>query len=92
MDIQQHSDMALIMITHDMGVVAETADRVVVQYNGEQMEEAGVLELFESPSHPYTKALLSALPEHATGDRLPTVSDFAQENGDGFSKQDEAAS
>jgi dipeptide transport system ATP-binding protein len=92
MDIQQHSDMALIMITHDMGVVAETADRIVVQYNGEQMEEAGVLELFESPSHPYTKALLSALPEHATGDRLPTVSDFAQENGDGFSKQDEAAS
>lgn len=91
MDIQQHSDMALIMITHDMGVVAETADRVVVQYNGEQMEEAGVLELFESPSHPYTKALLSALPEHATGDRLPTVSDFAQENGSGFAKSDEAS-
>ena len=41
--------MGLIMITHDMGVVAETADRVVVQYNGEQMEEANVLDLFESP-------------------------------------------
>ncbi|WP_316859876.1 ABC transporter ATP-binding protein [uncultured Cohaesibacter sp.] len=77
-NIQSKSEMGLIMITHDMGVVAETADRVVVQYNGEQMEEAGVLELFESPKHPYTKALLSALPERAEGDRLPTVGDFAQ--------------
>ena len=88
MDIQAKSDMGLIMITHDMGVVAETADRVVVQYNGEQMEEAGVLDLFENPKHPYTKALLSALPERAEGDRLPTVSDFAS----GFSKEDTLAS
>lgn len=88
MDIQSKSDMGLIMITHDMGVVAETADRVVVQYNGEQMEEAPVLELFESPKHPYSKALLSALPERAEGDRLPTVSDFAQS----FSKEDVVAS
>ncbi|SNY94152.1 dipeptide transport system ATP-binding protein [Cohaesibacter sp. ES.047] len=88
MDIQSRSDMALIMITHDMGVVAETADRVVVQYNGEQMEESGVLELFESPKHPYTKALLSALPERADGDRLPTVSDFASS----YSKEDTVAS
>nr|WP_321444121.1 ABC transporter ATP-binding protein [uncultured Cohaesibacter sp.] len=88
MDIQTQSDMGLIMITHDMGVVAETADRVVVQYNGEQMEEANVLDLFESPKHPYTKALLSALPERADGDRLPTVSDFAS----GFSKEDTLAS
>ncbi len=77
--IQQESGMALIMITHDMGVVAETADRVVVQYKGRQMEEAEVLSLFESPQSPYTKALLSALPENATGDRLPTVQDFARE-------------
>lgn len=88
MDIQSKSHMGLIMITHDMGVVAETADRVVVQYNGEQMEEAPVLELFESPKHPYSKALLSALPERAEGDRLPTVSDFAQS----FSKEDVIAS
>ncbi len=68
--------MGLIMITHDMGVVAETADRVIVQYKGKKMEEADVLSLFESPKNPYTRALLSALPENATGDRLTTVSDF----------------
>ena len=77
LDIQKQNIMALIMITHDMGVVAETAQRVVVQYKGRQMEEAGVLELFENPQNPYTKALLSALPERADGDRLPTVSDFS---------------
>lgn len=77
LDIQKQNNMALIMITHDMGVVAETAQRVVVQYKGRQMEEAGVLELFENPQNPYTKALLSALPERADGNRLPTVSDFS---------------
>ncbi|MFD2174802.1 ABC transporter ATP-binding protein [Rhodobacter lacus] len=76
MDLQERYDMALILITHDMGVVAETADRVVVQYKGRKMEEADVLTLFEAPQHPYTRALLSALPENATGDRLPTVADF----------------
>jgi dipeptide transport system ATP-binding protein len=79
--LQQDSGMGLIMITHDMGVVAETADRVIVQYKGRKMEEAGVLSLFENPQNPYTKALLSALPENATGDRLPTVSDFADAGG-----------
>jgi dipeptide transport system ATP-binding protein len=78
MDLQERHGMALILITHDMGVVAETADRVVVQYKGRKMEESDVLTLFEAPSHPYTRALLSALPEHATGDRQPTVSDFLQ--------------
>ncbi len=77
LNLQQQTGMGLIMITHDMGVVASTADRVVVQYKGNLMEEAPVLELFESPQNPYTKALLSALPENATGDRLPTVADFA---------------
>ena len=78
MSLQEDYGMALILITHDMGVVAETADRVVVQYKGKKMEEADVLSLFENPQNPYTKALLSALPENATGDRLPTVSDFFQ--------------
>ncbi|MTH65770.1 ABC transporter ATP-binding protein [Paracoccus shanxieyensis] len=79
MTLQEQTGMALILITHDMGVVAETADRVQVQYKGKKMEEADVLSLFEAPKHPYTKALLSALPENATGDRLPTVSSFMVE-------------
>ncbi|MFB9949707.1 ABC transporter ATP-binding protein [Rhizobium puerariae] len=76
MSLQARNGMGLIMITHDMGVVAETADRVVVQYKGRKMEEADVLSLFESPKSNYTKALLAALPENATGDRLTTVSAF----------------
>ncbi|PYB71732.1 MULTISPECIES: ABC transporter ATP-binding protein [Rhizobium] len=76
MKLQAETGMGLIMITHDMGVVAETADRVIVQYKGKKMEEADVLSLFESPKSAYTRALLSALPENATGDRLTTVSDF----------------
>ena len=76
MALQERYGMALILITHDMGVVAETADRVVVQYKGRKMEEADVLSLFSAPRNPYTRALLSALPENATGDRLPTVADF----------------
>lgn len=78
MDLQAKTGMGLIMITHDMGVVAETADRVVVQYQGRKMEEAGVLDLFENPQNPYTRALLSALPEHATGKRLSTVADYME--------------
>ncbi|MBW4290927.1 ABC transporter ATP-binding protein, partial [Escherichia coli] len=74
--LQVKHGMGLIMITHDMGVVAETADRVIVQYKGRKMEEADVLSLFETPKSPYTRALLSALPENATGDRLSTVADF----------------
>ncbi|HVY51746.1 MAG TPA: ABC transporter ATP-binding protein [Devosia sp.] len=77
--LQAKTGMALIMITHNIGVVAETADRVVVQYRGHKMEESDVLTLFESPRSPYTRALLSALPENATGDRLPTVGDFREE-------------
>ncbi|WP_105373086.1 ABC transporter ATP-binding protein [Neorhizobium huautlense] len=76
MSLQAKNGMGLIMITHDMGVVAETADRVVVQYKGRKMEEADVLSLFENPKSNYTKALLAALPENATGDRLTTVSAF----------------
>lgn len=75
-NLQIETGMAMILITHDMGVVAETADRVAVQYKGRRVEEADVLSLFESPQHPYTKALLSALPENATGDRLPSISDY----------------
>jgi dipeptide transport system ATP-binding protein len=77
--LQEKYGMGLIMITHNMGVVAETADRVIVQYKGRKMEEADVLSLFESPKSNYTRALLSALPDNATGDRLPTISDLVFE-------------
>ena len=79
LDLQNKTGMALIMITHDMGVVAQTADRVVVQYRGDIKEEAPVLDLFANPRHSYTKALLSSLPENATGDRLPAVEDFNED-------------
>jgi len=63
--LQRDSGMGLVLITHDMGVVAETADRVVVQYAGRQVETNTTLELFTNPRHPYTAALLAALPERA---------------------------
>ena len=78
MALQAEHGMGLIMITHNMAVVAETADRVIVQYKGRKMEEADVLTLFENPKSNYTKALLSALPERATGDRLPTIASFME--------------
>ena len=71
--LQRDTGMALVLITHDMGVVAETADRVSVQYAGQKVEEQPVAELFADPHHPYTSALLSALPERATTRRLPSI-------------------
>jgi dipeptide transport system ATP-binding protein len=79
--LQQTHGMGLIMITHNMGVVAETADRVIVQYKGRKMEEADVLSLFEKPKSNYTKALLAALPDNATGDRLPTIGELFVDDG-----------
>ncbi len=71
--LQRDTGMALVLITHDMGVVAETAERVSVQYAGQKVEEQPVAGLFETPHHPYTAALLQALPERATGRHLPTI-------------------
>jgi dipeptide transport system ATP-binding protein len=65
--------MALVLITHDLGVVAETADRVLVQYAGRQVESAHTSVLFGDPHHPYTAALLAALPEQAQGKRLAAI-------------------
>tara|TARA_R100000365_G_C2742344_1_gene71018 strand:+ start:256 stop:1074 length:819 start_codon:yes stop_codon:yes gene_type:complete len=67
LSLQEESGMGLILITHDMGVVAETADRVIVQYQGRKREEADVLSLFETPQDPYTQTLLAALPGRSTG-------------------------
>jgi len=71
--LQQQNDMALILVTHDMGVVAETAQRVSVHYAGQKVEEQSVVELFADPHHPYTAALLAALPERAKGGELPSI-------------------
>jgi len=71
--LRRQNGMALVLITHDMGVVAETADRVVVQYAGQQVEANSARELFANPHHPYTAALLAALPERATQRRLPAI-------------------
>ncbi|MCD0418836.1 ABC transporter ATP-binding protein [Rubrivivax sp. JA1024] len=71
--LQRETGMALVLITHDLGVVAETADRVVVQYAGRQVETAPVDALFADPHHPYTAALLAALPERAVGERLAAI-------------------
>src|SRR5271163_761998 len=64
-DLQSERGMALILITHDMGVVAETAQRVEVMYAGQVMEGRTADTLLTSPAHPYTAALLDALPERA---------------------------
>ena len=71
--LQQEKGMALILMTHDMGVVAETAERVQVQYAGQKVEEQPVKGLFTEPHHPYTAALLAALPERATSKLLPSI-------------------
>ncbi|WP_104203447.1 ABC transporter ATP-binding protein [Billgrantia saliphila] len=74
-DLQKELGMAVIFITHDMGVVAEVADHVVVMREGEKVEEAPVEEIFANPREPYTKALLSAVPKLGSmqGHRLPRI-------------------
>ncbi|WP_437609245.1 ABC transporter ATP-binding protein [Erwinia sp. V71] len=61
-DLQQQTNMAVMFITHDMGVVAEVADRVVVMYRGEVVEQGSVEQIFTAPQHPYTRSLLAAVP------------------------------
>ena len=73
LDLQERTDVGLILITHDMGVVAETARQVAVFYAGQKVEEQGVRELFANPRHPYTDALLAALPERAGTKLLPSI-------------------
>jgi oligopeptide/dipeptide ABC transporter ATP-binding protein len=76
-ELRKEHGMAMIVITHDMGVVAEVADEVVVMYAGQVVEKASVYELFERPEHPYTEALLAALPHVEGGggraSRLTTI-------------------
>ena len=72
--LQKERGMALVLITHNMGVVSEMAQRVAVMYAGQIMEEQSADALFATPQHPYTEALLSALPERSDGlSRLATI-------------------
>ena len=75
-DLQKKINTAIILITHDLGVVAQVCDRVIVMYAGQIVEVASVTELFHTPQHPYTRALLDSLPRpDATGkgQRLPAI-------------------
>ena len=73
-ELQRERNMALILITHDMGVVAETAERVKVMYAGQEMEGQSAAGLFSAPRHPYTGALLDALPDrNRAKERLATI-------------------
>ena len=62
-DLRHEHEMSMIIITHDMGVVAEAADDIIVMYAGQVVEQASTLDLFDNPEHPYTEALLGALPQ-----------------------------
>ncbi|MDQ2083969.1 ABC transporter ATP-binding protein [Xanthobacteraceae bacterium Astr-EGSB] len=73
LSLQRDRGMALILITHNMGVVADTTARVAVMYAGQIMEERSTESLFGSPQHPYTAALLAARPEASDGGRLATI-------------------
>ena len=77
--LQQENEMGIMFITHDLGVIAELADKVVVMYKGEIVEQGDVWSIFKNPKHPYTKGLLACRPplEHRYT-FLPTVSDFMQ--------------
>ncbi len=83
-ELQQETGMSMILITHDIGLVANTADRVLVMYAGQIIEEAPVKELFENPKHPYTKALLDTVPTIRDGvDReLVSIPGIVPENYD----------
>nr|WP_089686678.1 ABC transporter ATP-binding protein [Halomonas gudaonensis] len=97
-DLQQELGMAVIFITHDMGVVAEMADQVVVMRQGEKVEEATVEEIFARPRHPYTQALLAAVPKLGSmqGESLPRMDPLVELEGDvahtlGESRQQDTA-
>jgi len=72
-NLQKELGTAIMFITHDLGVIREICDRVVIMYCGEVVETAPVEELFHNPSHPYTNGLLSTLPKYGVKDRLPTI-------------------
>ncbi len=72
-DLRSTLNLSLLLITHDLGVVAEMADRVAVMYGGRVVEEGPVDAVFRTPAHPYTRGLLACLPGHADGRRLTAI-------------------
>ncbi len=83
-ELQADLGVAVIFITHDLGVIAELADRVVVMYRGHIVEQGDVLSIFDQPQHPYTKGLLACRPRlESTFKVLPTVSDYLEETEEG---------
>jgi len=83
LDLREKLGMAVINITHDLGVAAEACDRVAIMYHGQLLEVNDVFSLFDEPHHPYTKALLASHPtaDHKV-DRLPTIADFVTADGE----------
>ena len=71
--LREQTRMAILLITHNLGIVAQFADRVAVMYSGKIVEEAPVESLFESPSHPYTQGLLNSLPQGEPGEELEPI-------------------
>ncbi|GAB2460171.1 peptide ABC transporter ATP-binding protein [Hymenobacter qilianensis] len=83
-DLRRQNNTAVLFITHDLGVVAEIADRILVMYRGKVVEQGLVLDIFTNPQHPYTKGLLACRPKLSVGkQRLPVVADFMTEDASG---------
>jgi peptide/nickel transport system ATP-binding protein len=83
-DLRRQHNTAVLFITHDLGVVAEIADRILVMYRGKVVEQGRVLDIFSNPQHPYTKGLLACRPHLSVGKkRLPVVADFMREDASG---------
>jgi peptide/nickel transport system ATP-binding protein len=72
-EMKREFDLSLLLITHDLGVIAETADRVAVMYAGRIVEQGPVREIFRNPKHPYTRGLLASIPGGAAGSRLKAI-------------------
>ena len=88
-ELQQEQDMGVIFITHDLGVVADIADRVAIMYKGEIVEQNDVRTIFKSPQHPYTQALIACRPAGQTKGRpLPTVAQFIGEKKEDLGTRD----
>lgn len=93
-DIQKQSNSGIILITHDLGVVAETADQVAVMYGGQIVEKADVKTIFENPLHPYTRSLLNSMPQsdddsedlHVIKGTVPTLTNMPR-TGDRFASR-----